>query len=58
MPKTGQKLTDNPKDIMIRTRIDKETYEKLEETAKILNIKKSEVVRRGIENEYLKAKRK
>lgn len=58
MPKVGQKLTDNPKDIMLRTRIDKETYEKLEETAKILNIKKSEIVRRGIENEYLKAKRK
>lgn len=56
MPKAGQKLTDNPKDIMLRTRIDKETYEKLEETAKILNVKKSEVVRRGIESEYLKAK--
>lgn len=58
MPKIGQKLTDNPKDIMIRTRIDKETYEKLEEASKTLNVKKSEIVRRGIESEYLKAKGK
>lgn len=58
MPKTGQKIKENPKDIMLRTRIDKETYEKLEETAKELNVKKSEIVRRGIESEYLKAKGK
>lgn len=58
MPKTGQKIKDNPKDIMLRTRIDKETYEKLEEVARILSVKKSEVVRRGIESEYLKAKEK
>lgn len=50
----GQKIKDNTKDIMLRTRIDKETYDKLEETAKILNVKKAEVVRRGIENEYQK----
>lgn len=56
-PKMGQKIKDNPKDIMLRTRIDRETYDKLEETAKILNIKKSEVVRRGIETEYQKAKK-
>lgn len=53
-PKMGQKIKDNTKDIMLRTRIDKETYDKLEETAKILNVKKAEVVRRGIENEYQK----
>lgn len=58
MPKTGQKIKENPKDIMLRTRIDKETYEKLEEAAKELNVKKSEIVRRGIESEYLKAKGK
>lgn len=53
-PKMGQKIKDNTKDIMLRTRIDKETYDKLEETAKILKVKKAEVVRRGIENEYQK----
>ncbi len=56
-PLKGQKIKDNPKDIMLRTRIDKGTYNKLEETAEILNIKKSEVVRRGIESEYRKAKK-
>ena len=53
-PKMGQKIKDNTKDIMLRTRIDKETYDKLEKKAKILNVKKAEVVRRGIENEYQK----
>ncbi len=57
-PKMGQKIKDNTKDIMLRTRIDQETYDKLDETANILNIKKAEVVRRGIENEYQKAKKK
>ena len=57
-PKMGQKIKDNPKDIMLRTRIDHETYKKLEETAEILNIKKSEVVRKGIESEHEKATKK
>lgn len=56
-PLKGQKIKDNPKDIMLRTRIDKETYDKLEETAEILNIKKSEVVRRGIQSEYQRVKK-
>ena len=55
-PKMGQKIKENTKDIMLRTRIDEETYIKLEETAKILNVKKAEVVRRGIESEYQKVK--
>lgn len=55
-PKMGQKIKDNTKDIMLRTRIDKETYDKLDKTAEILKVKKAEVVRRGIENEYQKVK--
>ena len=55
-PKMGQKIKENTKDIMLRTRIDEETYIKLEETAKILKVKKAEVVRRGIESEYQKVK--
>ena len=55
--KKGEKLTDNPKDIMLRTRIDKDTYDKLDEAAKILNVKKAEIVRRGIEHEYKEAKK-
>ena len=29
-PKTGQKLTDNPKDVTVRARMDKSTVEKLD----------------------------
>lgn len=57
-PKAGQKIKDNPKEIMLRTRIDRETYNKLQETADILKVNKSEVVRSGIESEYQKAKKK
>lgn len=56
-PKLGQKIKDNPKDIMIRTRIDKETMEKLEFAAGRFGISKAEVVRNGIESEYQKAKK-
>lgn len=54
-PLKGQKIKEDTKDIMLRTRIDKNTYEKLQKTANVLNVKKSEIVRRGIENEYQKA---
>lgn len=50
--KKGTKLTDTPKDTMLRVRIDKETSEQLEAVSKILNISKSEVVRRGIKFQY------
>ena len=55
-PKLGQKIKDNPKDIMLRTRIDKETMEKLEFSAEKFGVSKAEVVRHGIENEYQKAR--
>ena len=55
-PLKGQKIKEDTKDIMLRTRIDKNTYEKLQKTANVLNVKKSEIVRRGIENEYQKIK--
>ena len=55
-PKLGQKIKDNPKDIMLRTRIDKETMEKLEFSAEKFGVSKAEVVRNGLENEYQKAR--
>lgn len=54
----GQKIKDNPKDFMLRTRLDNETLEKLDYSAQKLNISRSEVVRRGIEDEYQKAIKK
>lgn len=57
-PKLGQKIKDNPKDYMLRTRLDKETLEKLDYAAENLSVSRSEIVRRGIEDEYKKAKKK
>lgn len=57
-PKAGQKIKDNPKDFMLRTRVDSETLKKLDYSAEKLGISKSEVVRKGIEDEYQKAKEK
>lgn len=56
-PKMGQKIKDNTKDFMLRTRLDEETLEKLNYSAEKFEISKSEVVRRGIEDEYQKAKK-
>lgn len=55
-PKMGQKIKDNPKDFMLRTRLDEETLEKLDYSAEKFNFSRSEVVRRGIEDQYQKAK--
>lgn len=44
--------SDNPKDTMIRVRMDKETVQKLEACAEALNTTKSEVIRSGIERIY------
>ena len=53
-PKMGQKLTDNPKDITIRARVDKETVEKLDYLVEKYNSSRSEVIRQGIEIQYKK----
>lgn len=55
-PKMGQKLTDNPKDITIRARVDKETIEKLDYLVEKYNSSRSEVIRQGIEIQYKKEK--
>lgn len=53
-PRTGRPKSNNSKDTMLRVRIDEETANKLEIASKELSITKSEVVRKGIENEYQK----
>ncbi len=40
--------TDNPKDISLKVRLDKETAEKLDECVEELEVSKAEVVRRGV----------
>lgn len=55
--KKGTKLTDSPKDYMLRVRMDKETVEKLDCIAEKMESTRSEVVRQGIEEQYQKLKK-
>ena len=48
---------DNPKDYMLRVRMDSETSEKLEFLSEKMKISKSEVVRKGIEEQYRNMKK-
>nr|DAI34376.1 MAG TPA: Alginate and motility regulator [Caudoviricetes sp.] len=56
-PKKGQKIKDNPKDFMLRTRLDEETLNKLDYSAEKFGVSRSEIVRMGIQDEYQKAKK-
>lgn len=51
-PKLGQKLTDNPKDSVIRARVDSETVKKLDYLVKENGSNRSEVIRKGINIQY------
>ncbi len=55
--KKGTKLTDNPKDYMLRVRMDEETVKKLDFITETLDKSRSEVVRNGIEEQYQKLKK-
>lgn len=55
--KKGTKLTDNPKDYMLRVRMDKKTVDKLDVICKNQGVSRSEVVRNGIELQYQKLKK-
>lgn len=50
--KKGTKLTDKPKDYMLRARMDKETVEKMDFISEKLGISRSETVRRGLGKLY------
>lgn len=50
--KKGTKLVDNRKDYMLRARMDEETVEKLNFLSDFYGISRSEVVRKGIEEQY------
>jgi predicted transcriptional regulator len=48
-PKTGRPKSENPKDTMLRVRLDEEYCRKLDKCAESLNMSKSEIVRKGID---------
>ena len=54
--KKGTKLTDTPKDTMIRVRMDAEAVEKLDECADILKSNRSDAIRKGIDRLHCELK--
>lgn len=55
--KKGTKLTENPKDFMLRVRLDSQTLSKLDVVCLQEDKSRSEVVREGIEEKYQKIKK-
>ena len=55
--KKGTKLTDNPKDYMLRVRMDKQTLKQLDDCCKAEGLSRSEIVRKGIYEQYKKIKK-
>ncbi len=55
--KKGTKLTDNPKNYMLRVRMDEQTLEKLDKCCEVENLSRSEVVRNGISELYKRVKK-
>lgn len=50
--KRGRPASENPKDYMLRVRMDEETLQQLDKCCEILNLSRSEVVRKGIQEQY------
>lgn len=55
--KIGRPASENPKDYMLRVRMDEETLKQLDECCKSENLSRSEVVRKGIKDQYAKIKK-
>lgn len=55
--KKGTKLTDKPKDYMLRVRLDAETVQQLDECAEQANVSRSEIVREGIKQQHKKLRK-
>lgn len=56
--KRGRPQSDNKKDTMIRVRLDNDMAEKLKIASRNFSVSKSDVVRKGIENEYQRSLKK
>lgn len=55
--KKGTKLTENPKDYMLRVRLDGDTLKQLDVICEEKKQSRSEVVRTGISEQYEKTKK-
>lgn len=56
-PAKGQKIKEDPINKLIHFRANKETVEQLEYVSEKTKVSKSEVIRRGIENQYKELKK-
>jgi hypothetical protein len=55
--KKGRPVSENPKDYMLRVRVDEQTLQQLDECCEAENLSRSEVVRKGIQEQHSKLKK-
>ena len=55
--KKGRPVSENPKDYMLRVRMDEQTLQQLDECCEAENLSRSEVVRKGILERHSKLKK-
>ena len=55
--KKGRPDSQNPKDYMLRVRMDEQTLQQLDECCEAENLSRSEVVRKGIQEQHSKLKK-
>lgn len=55
--KKGRPVSENPKDYMLRVRMDERTLQQLDECCEAENLSRSEVVRKGIQEQHSKLKK-
>lgn len=55
--KKGRPVSENPKDYMLRVRMDEQTLQQLDECCEAENLSRSEVVRKGIQKQHSKLKK-
>lgn len=53
----GRPVSDNPKDFMLRVRLDQETLKQLDECCKAQQLSRSEIVRNGIKEQHGRIKK-
>lgn len=55
--KKGRPVSENPKDYTLRVRMDEQTLQQLDECCEAENLSRSEVVRKGIQEQHSKLKK-
>lgn len=55
--KKGRPVSENPKDYMLRVRMDEQTLQQLDECCEAENLSRSEVIRKAIQEQHSKLKK-